>query len=152
DGETAYETAGGARVDLHWRLLNDPRYRWNEAASGQVWDRAARIEVAGAPVLALAPEDLLLYLAVHLAVHHGLVGLVWYWDLALLLARRPLDWDAIGDRAARWRVRGALAFALAGVQATFGIAAPPDVAARLGARGARAGLLRMLLRRRPPDR
>src|SRR5206468_3887591 len=79
-----------------------------------VWDRAVRIRVAGEEALGLCPEDLLLYLSTHLAVHHSLGGLLWHYDLFLLLGRRAdtLDWQAVSPRTSRWRVRAALCFRL----------------------------------------
>jgi hypothetical protein len=119
-----------------------------------VWDRAVKIHVAGETALGLCPEDLLLYLAAHLAVHHGLAGVRWYWDLALLLGRRGagLDWQALVERASAWRVRRALAFALRGCQLFFDVSAPGEVVARLRPRGPRAALLGRLVRHAEADR
>jgi hypothetical protein len=154
DRATFYAGADGVHVDLHWSLLSDPRYIWNETEGLQVWDRAMKIEVASQTALGLSAEDLLLYLAAHLAVHHGLAGLVWYWDLALILERWAdrLDWPVVVARASRWRVRRALSFALRGCEALFGIAAPAAVTARLTARGPRAAVLERLVGEREAER
>lgn len=154
DRATLYESPDGIQVDLHWALLSDPRYGWRESAGLEVWERAVKIPVAGRAALGLCPEDLLLYLASHLAVHHGLAGLLWYWDLALLLDRwgDRLDWPTVLDRAARWRVRRALGFALLGCATFFGRRVPEPLRARLRSRGPRAALLRRLLRHREADR
>src|SRR6185369_9232940 len=74
DGATFYDGPGGARVDVHWRLLNEPRYPWRHAEADAVWDRATAVTLAGERALALCAEDLVLSLATHLAVHHGLTG------------------------------------------------------------------------------
>lgn len=154
DRATLYVGPGGVHVDLHWSLLSDPRYVWNEREGLQVWDRAIRVRVAGEEALSPCPEDLLLYLAVHLAVHHGLAGLLWYWDLALLLNQRAdtLDWDVVVARASRWRVRTALYFALLGCQRFFDVSAPGPVMTRLGPRGPRATTLRWLVLHHGADR
>lgn len=154
DRATLYEGPGGVHVDLHWSLLSDPRYVWNELEGLQVWDRAIKIQVAGETALGLCPEDLLLYLAVHLAVHHGLAGLLWYWDLALILDHwgGRLDWQAVLERASRWRVRSALYFALRGCEMFFGISAPARVTAHLRPHGPRAVVLDRLVRHREADR
>jgi hypothetical protein len=154
DRATLYEGPGGIHVDLHWSLLSDPRFSWNEAEGLTVWERATPTALAGGKALALGPEDLLLYLAVHLAVHHGLTGLLWYWDLARLLGGHAdrLDWEAVVARAARWRVRTALDFALLGCQRLFGVSAPSPVPSRLRARGPRAAALRWLVRHCQDDR
>ncbi len=154
DRATLYEGAAGVRVDLHWGLLSDPRYSWNEREGITVWDRTIRIRVAGEEALGLCPEDLLLYLAVHLAVHHGLAGLLWYWDLFLLLDRwgGRLDWQVVVERAFRWRVRTALYFALLGLEFVFGASAPAWVMARVKPRGPRAAAVGWLLRHREAQR
>jgi hypothetical protein len=148
DRATVYEGPAGVRADVHWSFVSDPRYSWNEGASRAVWDRAVRIRVAGEDALGLGPEDLLLYLALHLAVHHGLAGLLWYWDLARLLQHSGtrLDWTAVVERAARWRVVRVLAFVLRGVEDLFGPSVPAPVMARLAPHGPRAGMLRWLQR------
>ncbi len=154
DRATLYEGPSGVRVDLHWGLVSDPRYSWNERDGLAVWDRAVRIRVAGEEALGLCPEDLLLYLALHLAVHHGLAGLLWYWDLFLLINRwgGALDWQAVVERASRWRVRAALYFALLGLELFFGASTPASVMARVKPRGSRAAAIGWLLRHRGAQR
>lgn len=154
DRATVYEGPAGVRVDLHWSLVSDPRYSWNEREGLTVWDRAIRIRVAGEEALGLTPEDLLLYLAIHLAVHHGLAGLLWYWDLHLLLDRwgDTLEWEAVIERASRWRVRVALYFVLLGLAICFGASAPAWVMARVRPRGPRAAAIGWLLRHREAQR
>jgi hypothetical protein len=148
DRATLYEGPAGIHVDLHWALLSDPRFSWNEADALTVWERATKLSVGGRAALGLCPEDLLLYLAMHLAVHHGLAGLLWYWDLARLLERWEgnLDWTAVADRASRWRVRRAVYFALRGCHDLFGVSAPAAVMSRLRPRGPRASALHWLVR------
>ncbi len=150
DGATFYDGPGGARVDVHWRLLNEPRYPWRHAEADAVWDRATAVTLAGERALALCPEDLVLSLATHLAVHHGLTGLVWYWDLALVLDRwsATLDWDRLRARAERWRVRRALAWVLHRLGELFTLPGPGGLAAaEVLSRGPRAMAVRRLLAR-----
>ena len=149
DGATLYEAPAGVRVDLHWALLTEPRFAWNEDAQHAVWERAAPLTVAGEPALGLGREDLVLHLATHLAVHHSLAGLLRYWDLALRprpRGRHARLGRAPRARAARWRVRHALFFVLLGVRAVFGAPVPPAVLAALRPRGPRAALLAALVR------
>jgi hypothetical protein len=152
DHATLYEVTSGVRVDLHWGLLSDPRYSWDEREAEAVWDRAVRIRVAGEEALGLCPEDLLLYLTVHLAVHHALVGLLWYYDLYLVLERwaATLDWAALSVRASRWRVRTALYFGLREVETLFGARAPAALMVSVQPRGPRAAAMAWLLRHRAP--
>lgn len=148
DGATLYEAPVSVRVDLHWSLLTEPRFVCNRAEQAAVWERAVPLTVAGEPALGLGREDLVLYLATHLAVHHALAGLLRYWDLALILehSQGELDWDALLARAARWRVRRALFFVLRGVGSAFGSSVPPPVLAALRPAGPRAALLAAMVR------
>ena len=147
-----FVAGGGALpVDLHWGLVGFPAGTAPLApgAEASVWERAVATERWGRRVLALAPEDLVLYLALHLAVHHPLAGLVWRLDLALLLRRHgpALDWDALVARAGAWRARGALYFALAAVEYAFAPGVPGAPLAALRPRGPRGALLDRLARR-----
>jgi hypothetical protein len=152
DRATLYETTSGVRVDLHWGLLSDPRYSWNERDADGIWERALPIRVAGEEALGLCPEDLLLYLTAHLAVHHALAGVLWFYDLYLLLERGAdtLDWRAVSERASRWRVRGALYFSLHEVQNLFGARVSLELMAAVQPRGPRAAVMAFLLRSRAP--
>jgi hypothetical protein len=153
DRATLYEGPTGVRVDLHWGLLSDPRYSWDEREGLTVWDRAVSIRVAGQESLGLCPEDLLLYLAVHLAVHHALAGLLWYYDLYLAIERwaGTLDWEALTARASRWRVRAALYFVLTELERHFGARVPAAVMVGIKPRCPRATLLGWLLGHRTPQ-
>jgi hypothetical protein len=146
DGATLYETPGGVRIDLHWALLTEPRFVWN-AGEAEVWERSVPVTVAGTATRGLGREDLVLYLAAHLAVHHTLSGLLRYHDLARVLGREAdaLDWAALLARAARWRVRRALFFALLGACARFEAPVPPAILDELRPRGPRARLLAALV-------
>lgn len=151
DSATFYDGPSGARVDVHWRLLNDPRYAWDHAEAEAVWDRAVPVTLAGEPALALCPEDLFLSLAVHLAIHHGLSGLLWYWDLHLVLDRwsATLDWDELVTRAERWRVRRALSFVLRRLADFFAVPEAADLSVRrIAPCGPRALAMRWLVAHR----
>jgi len=140
----------GLPLDVHWKLLD---YRSGRRAAAvdlqEIWDRAVKVEGLGRPGLGLCPEDLLIYLALHLAVHHALSGLIWQLDLALLLRRHgaTLDWGAVAERAHRWGAAGALHFALREVQERFGVEVPPSLLARLRLRGLRSSVLDWLRHR-----
>ena len=152
DGATVYESPGGVRIDLHWALLTEARYAWRQPEAASVWQRATPITLAGERALGLAPEDLVLHLATHFAVHHSLTGLLRQWDLALVLAQTPIDWPRLLARAHAWRVRRALFFALRGVAEAFPSVVPPAVLDDWRPRGPRAALLASLLRAAADDR
>jgi hypothetical protein len=138
DGETTYEAPGRATIDLHWRLLNAARYPWNRRATDEAWRRAMPVTVAGRRCRTLAPADLLVYLAAHLAVQHAGVGLRWHLDLARLVDRGEIEWDEVVRRAHEWRMARATAFALGCAQATAGLQLPRGVMRALTGRGPRA--------------
>jgi hypothetical protein len=137
-------------IDLHWGVVDYPGVALVPPVDHQeLWDRAVRDEGPGGGRRRLCPEDLLIYLALHWAVHHALSGLIWQLDLALLIGRHgeTMDWNAVVERAEQWRIRRPLFFALQEVQKHFGATIPPLVLARLRPGGIRPGLLDWLRHR-----
>ncbi|HXG02415.1 MAG TPA: nucleotidyltransferase family protein [Candidatus Binatia bacterium] len=107
-------------IDLHWELVAPAGVvRRFPVPVEEVWARSVPAPEWGSLTRRLSTEDLLLYLALHLALHHPLGGGRWRQDIIRLLDRfgAVLDWAAVGERAERWGVRAAVAFALAGVGA-----------------------------------
>jgi hypothetical protein len=139
--------SGDFPVDLHWGLVSFPAGATPRTIDAEeVWTRAVATERWELPLLELCREDLLLYLALHLAVHHPFVGFVWRLDLALLLRRTEhhVDWAMIVERARRWRVRGALYYALRLVQEHLVVGPPSSVLAELRPHGVRGEALERL--------
>lgn len=122
-------------VEIHWQLTRpDAPYAIPIA---EIRGRLVRLSLPGCEALGLAPEDLLIYLAVHATYHHDLIGVGPrpLCDIAQLIAVRgaALDWEAIVERAARWRCGRGLALALALAADLVGAAVPPPVLTALGA-------------------
>lgn len=110
-------------VDLHWDLV-DVRYggaagRWSDG----VWARAMSIDGAGGPMTVLSREDALIEAATHLVAHHGLRGLLWCCDVALL-GRPPLAWPRVAALAAEGRLSGLVFAAVRAAALALGAAAP----------------------------
>lgn len=121
-------------VDLHWECIAHPGgSHATELAAAEIWERAVPARAWGDSAHVLAPEDLLVYLAAHLAIHHTLAGVLWQLDLALLLQRHAatLDWEAVLERARRWSAAAAVYFALRVVGEQLGAVAPEAVMRRL---------------------
>jgi hypothetical protein len=98
-------------IDLHWEL-NSAYFSYGPTAAA-VWDRAVSIQVEKVEVLTLAPDDLVLFLAVH-ATKHGWINLGWICDFdAALRARKESDMPAIADAARRSRCTRMLLLAIA---------------------------------------
>ncbi len=137
-------------IDLHWGVVDYPVIAPVARINHQeLWARAVRVEGQGGVRWELCPEDLLISLALHWAVHHALSGLVWQLDLALLISRTggALDWDAVVERAGRWRIRGPVFFALQEVRDRLEAAVPAAVLARLRRAGPRNAVLNWLRHR-----
>ncbi|MBI4246695.1 MAG: nucleotidyltransferase family protein, partial [Candidatus Rokubacteria bacterium] len=144
--------AGGppARLDLHWDLVDAKSspvaWRWADG----VWDRARPAALGEGAMRVLAPTDALLHACVHLTVNHGLQGLVWRLDIAMMARawRDAIDWDAVVQAARDARLAGIVYAALRCTEATLDAAIPAAVLARLRPRTPRArGLERWLMPR-----
>lgn len=141
--------AGSPLIDVHWDLVDAKSGPGAHAWSRRVWERLAEISVGAARGYALAPTDALVHAAVHLTVNHGLRGLLWTVDLAMMTRawRDDIAWHALPDTAAESRLRGALYAALACCRATIGLDVPSEVLAQLRRRSPRATLLAWCLPR-----
>jgi hypothetical protein len=74
-------TRSGFTVEPHWSLFH-PTSPFRTDVDG-LWARACPATIAGVEVLALSPEDLLLYLCLHTSHKHSLgLGLLPFCDIA----------------------------------------------------------------------
>jgi hypothetical protein len=92
-------------VGLHWHLYDVPYYQRIPIEEWFTRGEAAR--VAGVEALLPSPEDHLIYLCGHLALHHQYdPALMRYYDMAAVLhsAGERLDWDTVLQRAGDWRL------------------------------------------------
>jgi hypothetical protein len=124
---------GQTLVEVHWSLTSPRRFPCVD--SGEAWEPSGhtRVPIGSRTVPALRPELLLPLLAIHATSHS------WGWlefpaSVAGLLARTgsELDWEAVGTRVRRWRVRRITAVALLLARDLFGEPAvsPPESVAR----------------------
>jgi hypothetical protein len=113
-------------IDLHWEF--NPAYFAYGPSAAEVWDRAISISVEGVEVLTLAPDDLVLFLAVH-ATKHGWINLGGICDFdAALRARSDADLPVLIDAARR---TGSLRMLLTGTALAadlLGAPIPPQLA------------------------
>ena len=128
--------SGGAMVELHWTLVTPLcGARIDDRELDGIWRRAAPATIAGAPALALAPEDLLLHLCMHASVHHRFadVGLKSFVDIAEVARHYEgrLDWRELAGRANAWRVANGVRMALMLAQEWTDLRVPADVWAQL---------------------
>ena len=88
-------------------------------------ERAVRYGGAnGHTIWVLAPEDEVLYLALH-GARHLFSELIWLYDLKLLLLRHTdLDWSTIWARARGFRITNALNLTLVFLQQRLGVTPP----------------------------
>lgn len=94
-------------VELHW----SPFLGWwlRRAAHVDVdgvWNRKENLAAVGGSYYQLAAEDLVLHVAVHMAVNHqfGMKALQGLLDIALSAQARGVDWGLVALRAKEWRV------------------------------------------------
>jgi hypothetical protein len=113
-GEVVYRE-GSVVVELHQHLVAMSWFRATTAFDlDALWARAIPAEIAGAPALRLCPEDEVLHLCYHTAIHHGLAHPHGYRDIlgVLRVERDTLDWSILAERARAWRVSVAVWAAL----------------------------------------
>jgi hypothetical protein len=123
----------GTRVylEIHWRFI--PRESlvagpWREPR--QIWVDSRPSGDAAIPARVLAPEDAIVFGALHLE-RHVYSRAIWFVDLGMILQTERIDWDAVVKKAELWQARGALYLALRGLASLCGLEAPPRVMAAM---------------------
>ena len=132
--------SGGAMVELHWTLVTPLcGARIDDREIDGIWHRATPATIAGAPALALAPEDLLLHVLMHASVHHRFadVGLKAFVDITEIVRHygASLEWQAFTERANRWGVANGVRMALMLAEEWTDLQVPADVWKRLDGQG-----------------
>jgi hypothetical protein len=91
-----------------------------------VWERSRPVVLAGQQARAMAPEDLLLHLGVHLVFHllMGKPSLVQLYDLAVVSRRLSLDWEVLVARSQACGATAPLLASLHLARQVFGVPAP----------------------------
>jgi hypothetical protein len=114
----------GVDLELHDRVARAGRLH---VTPRDLFARAVPLRVADRDALALAPEDALVHLCVHLAEHAYIARLRWVADVAWLAAcaHPPLDWDALRARARAAGAAFAVHRALTLAGALLGADVPP---------------------------
>lgn len=100
----------GVLLEVHWAF--GPRLFSFAFDPEEVWTRAERTSLAGATVLTLSPEDLLLILCMHHS-KDAWIRLEWICGVAELIRRHDrMDWSRVIGRADRLGMRRMLLLGL----------------------------------------
>lgn len=123
----------GFPIDLHWEL--ETNVLPLRIDTSDLWRRAVPATIAGAEVLVLSPEDLVLHLCVHLANHHlfRYAGLRTLFDIRECVGRygSSLDWGMLTRTALGWRAGNAVFVTLSAAKDLAGAEVPQSVLERL---------------------
>jgi len=98
---------GTGLVELQWPAL---RGEWVRRAAAvdhaAIWARRVAMPIEGRSSWAMAPEDLVIHLCLHLAINHAFseTALRNLLDVHLVAVRLVPDWDAVVERAKAWRL------------------------------------------------
>jgi hypothetical protein len=94
-------------IELQWPVLRGEWVRHTTAGDqAAIWQRRSPIAVGDHAFAAMAPEDALIHLCLHQAIHHQFTA-PWLrnlLDVHLLVGSQALDWPQVGARAAAWRL------------------------------------------------
>jgi hypothetical protein len=137
---------GTVCIDLHWHLVTMRWYRQTTVLDiDGIWDRAVPARIDAAPALRLCPEDEIIHLCFHTAVHHSLVHSKGYRDIVRVIRAEGVCWNVLAGRACAWRVSTACWAALTVTKALAGDAVPASALEALGVTRWRRRLLRRFI-------
>ena len=115
-------------VDLQWNLAEREFDIYGEGNftfdPDTMWDRAASLVLAPEAVFATPrPEPMLFHLCLH-AEGHGYGEIVLFADVAALLHRETIDWNAVAELARRYDAEATVYYVLLFAQRLLGAAVP----------------------------
>jgi len=128
---------GGMTIDVHCALINITRIASRKRACDvpldELWKRSIAIEIEGQKARILCPEHFLMDLCLHLTLHHGLQGLLWFIDIAVFIREYgdKIDWDVFIGQASAYKIQRYIYYALYCAQKRLGITLPGSVLERL---------------------
>jgi hypothetical protein len=122
-----YTRPQSTAIELHWSLVR-PTSPLEIDLDG-LWNRAQPASIASVPVLALAPEDLLLHLCTHYCQHAFRAGLRHLYDIVetLNFYQKKLVWEPLISRSIQWKTDKCLYLMLYLAQEMLGAQVPPPV-------------------------
>lgn len=129
--------AGPNLLELQWAL--QPRFYAVDFDMDGLFERAAKVTLAGRSVKTPSPEDLLLVLSAH-AAKHVWGRLIWLCDIAQILKRGNLDWDRVQVRTREIGIERILLVTLLLANRLLGTAIPAAIRSRVFADQAAMGL------------
>ena len=134
ENEMAFRKPGRfpAEVDVHWSLFDSPYYQ-RTIAMDWFWESAKSTEVNGVSIPVLGIEALIIHLCGHLALHHKALGLLWWNDIAEVLAmhRDRIDWKELLVRTESYELILAVREVLVALAHDWRALVPRDVLRRL---------------------
>lgn len=122
----------GAMIEVHWNLM-DPTDTITVDIDA-LWERALTVDGSAGMRRELSPEDLFLYLAVHLANHTFSLGLRGLYDMAAVMHvfGDRIDWSQLLKTAFRWNATRALQVNLRLLEELLHVPLPEDVFGKFG--------------------
>ncbi|MGA3212866.1 MAG: nucleotidyltransferase family protein [Terriglobales bacterium] len=116
-------------VELQWAMAQ--RFYAVDFDLETMLYRAKTLTVSGRPIRILAPDDLLLALAVH-AAKHMFERLSWLVDIAALISAMSLNWEKVARESRRYGIWRIVSVAINAAAAISGISVPAEALQGLG--------------------
>jgi len=98
----------GARpvhIELHWHIISSPYYR-RSIPEEWLWQDPIELTVGDASALRLSPQAAIFHACLHMLDHIGIRGSLLYWlcDIVEISHRHDIDWAALADTAAQFKI------------------------------------------------
>ncbi len=118
-------------LEIHWRLVpRESLIRGTDVESRSLWRDALPTGDPAVPARVLAPEDALVFAALHLW-RHAFSRAIWFVDVAMLAEAAGLLWEDVATKSSEWNARAPLYVTLAGSRALCDARVPEEIFASL---------------------
>ncbi len=126
-----FHKAGFKPIELHWDVTMMAR---SQRRIEGFWQGAEVVDWEGAKFYDFHPEELLLYLSVHLVNSDSFCQLRYVCDIGTLLYKYKdeINWRALVEKAKKWQLNGSTYAALVLNRDFFGLNFPQTILKQLG--------------------
>lgn len=128
--QRVYSSSQETFIDIHTGLIGRKLHnKFLGIDPGEIWNNRRYVDHEDTHIPAMGITDTLLYLCLHLSMHHSFAGLRWFIDINEFINahRSDMDWDDVLSKAQKYKVRRPLYHVLSITRDLFDVDIPDDV-------------------------
>lgn len=97
-----FQGPGRTSIEVHWTIYHPVVCSKPGLDMDELWRNMRKAHLLGVECLALAPEDLLVYLCIHIAEDKFQQKILHLYDIVKVIEKSNISWDIVFEKANKW--------------------------------------------------